>query len=500
MKNILVLITMVGSFQNILAQKQNLVNNGSFETGSVAGVNTDYNLSDGHTNPGEYDVTEDAAKYNHGFVNPSPSTGPFLYVDGYSGSFSKRVWYDSVIVEPNTTYIFSCLAANILINVPNSNPAILKFNVNGKKVSRLFYVSPYSNNWQTIRTKYTTSGDQKKIEISIVDINDISQGNDFAIDNIFFGLFFGPEKETLPIADPLMAKTEKAVAEKEIPVEPIKEPEPEKVVAAKKDTVGVGLAPTPIAPILIAENAVKEPDPVKPVVEKKIVPTPVKKEVEKKQEPVVAKVIEKKPIETPKLITPPKEKKILLQPVKKEKKLEPVVVAKIDLPKKIEKKKDPPVKKVEPVVTVPEVVTKPVEAKKDSVFATASVSFKKDMNKQMIQVGQKLELSHIYFERGKSALLNTSMPELNDLVSFMNKYPTIRIRLEGHTDNQGNPLANKELSENRVKETKKYLVEHGIAEDRIEWVGYGGERALNSNRVEALRKLNRRVEVVIIDK
>jgi outer membrane protein OmpA-like peptidoglycan-associated protein len=82
----------------------------------------------------------------------------------------------------------------------------------------------------------------------------------------------------------------------------------------------------------------------------------------------------------------------------------------------------------------------------------------------------------------------------------MNKYPTVRIRLEGHTDNQGNPVANKELSENRVKETKKYLVEHGIADNRIEWVGYGGTRALNSNRVEALRKLNRRVEVVIIDK
>ena len=109
-------------------------------------------------------------------------------------------------------------------------------------------------------------------------------------------------------------------------------------------------------------------------------------------------------------------------------------------------------------------------------------------------------MSHIYFESAKFNLLPASLPELNDLVAFMKRYPTIRIKLEGHTDNQGNPERNFELSENRVKEVKKYLVDQGIDENRIEWIGYGGQRPIYSDGDESLRQKNRRVEVVIISK
>jgi outer membrane protein OmpA-like peptidoglycan-associated protein len=244
-------------------------------------------------------------------------------------------------------------------------------------------------------------------------------------------------------------------------------------------------------PVVIKEPVVvkKEPVAVKPVpvkVEKKTTPPPVKKEV--LVTPPPKKVV----------VTPPPVKKVVVEkkttppPVEKK----PVVVVKVE-PKKVEKKKEtpPPVKKEEPVVVVVKEEPKPVET--EVVFETQSASFNKSMK---VRVGQKLELSHIYFERAKSHLLPTSTPELNDLVTFLKNNPTIRIRLEGHTDNQGNPEHNKVLSENRVKETKKYLVENGIADSRIEYIGYGGVKALNSNRVEALRKLNRRVEVVIIDK
>jgi outer membrane protein OmpA-like peptidoglycan-associated protein len=156
-----------------------------------------------------------------------------------------------------------------------------------------------------------------------------------------------------------------------------------------------------------------------------------------------------------------------------------------------------PQPKAKPPVAVP---SKPV--KKDTVaqIVATSADFKKDISIDDIKVDQKLQLSHIYFERAKFNLLSASFPELNDLVIFMKKYPTVRIRLEGHTDNQGEPQLNLELSEKRAKEVKKYLVAQGIDENRIEWIGYGGQKPTNSDGNEYFRQKNRRVEVVIIGK
>jgi outer membrane protein OmpA-like peptidoglycan-associated protein len=517
-RSLLLIIILIITIECALAQGENLVKNGSFENGND--INSDFAQG---WEWGYYTITDQVvSKFGKTFIDPAGSTGRFLIVD-VNNSKKQRLWYDSITIKPNTTYSFTCIVANIFAPQDNNNmyapreyTPVLQLNVNGKRVSRALII--YSNmnderktEWKTLSGKFTSGPDQIRIEISIVDKEWGRWGNDVAIDNISF-----VEIETQIVAV-VKDKKKKEIAESETPVavlpepqpepkpvEPVKEPEPikepEKVIlpdpVVKKDT---GTAPTLITGKVVKEEKpviVAKADPVKPVIEKKIVTPPVKKEAEKK--PIPVPVMKKEPENKPIAPPPVKKKPISPPPVIKEveKKPEPVIV-KIE-PAQKEKKKET-VKKVE---VVPEPVAKPVETpvKKDSVFATAGVAFKKNMNKEMIHVGQKLELSHIYFERGKSALLNTSMPELNDLVSFMNKYPTVRIRLEGHTDNQGNPVANKELSENRVKETKKYLVEHGIADDRIEWVGYGGARALNSNRVEALRKLNRRVEVVIIDK
>jgi outer membrane protein OmpA-like peptidoglycan-associated protein len=153
--------------------------------------------------------------------------------------------------------------------------------------------------------------------------------------------------------------------------------------------------------------------------------------------------------------------------------------------------KAPPVKKEESVIVI-------LPVKKDT--ASQIADFKKDISINEIKIDQKWQLSHIYFESGKYNLLAASFPELNDLAAFMKKYTTVRIRLEGHTDNQGGSQLNLELSENRAKEVKKYLVDQGIDENRIEWIGYGGQRPTNNNSTEYLRQKNRRVEVVITGK
>ncbi|UOQ74708.1 OmpA family protein [Hymenobacter cellulosilyticus] len=112
-------------------------------------------------------------------------------------------------------------------------------------------------------------------------------------------------------------------------------------------------------------------------------------------------------------------------------------------------------------------------------------------------VGGKLELPTLIFAQGKYTLLPASYAELNRLARTLTDNPTVSIRLEGHTDNQGNADLNQKLSEDRVKEVRRYLVTRGVAEGRITTVGFGGSKPRASNAKEETRKLNRRVEFTI---
>ena len=113
-------------------------------------------------------------------------------------------------------------------------------------------------------------------------------------------------------------------------------------------------------------------------------------------------------------------------------------------------------------------------------------------------VGAKLDLATIIFAQSKASLLPPSYAELNRLAVALQADPAIEIRLEGHTDNVGPPEKNQQLSEDRVAEVKRYLVGRGVEEKRITTVGFGGTKPRFGNEREETRKLNRRVELVIV--
>ncbi|MCA8832445.1 OmpA family protein [Hymenobacter pini] len=115
-------------------------------------------------------------------------------------------------------------------------------------------------------------------------------------------------------------------------------------------------------------------------------------------------------------------------------------------------------------------------------------------------VGQSIKLNNIFFAQSKYYLRENSYPELLRLVRILKDYPQVEIKLEGHTDNQGDPQLNVKLSQDRVNEVKKYLVQKGIASSRITTEGYGGSKPIASNDQEETRKLNRRVEFRITKK
>lgn len=112
----------------------------------------------------------------------------------------------------------------------------------------------------------------------------------------------------------------------------------------------------------------------------------------------------------------------------------------------------------------------------------------------------RLVLNNVFFEQGKPVLLPASFPELKRLAQTLKGNSSLRIRLEGHTDNQGDAGKNQLLSEQRVAEIKKYLIRQQVAADRLETIGYGPTRPVAPNDVEANRRRNRRVEFAILQR
>ena len=125
------------------------------------------------------------------------------------------------------------------------------------------------------------------------------------------------------------------------------------------------------------------------------------------------------------------------------------------------------------------------------------IEMSKDIMMTPIAVGQIAKLNNVFFKQGQAQLLVNSYPELDRLVEILKSNPTVKIELQGHTDNQGDQKLNQTLSEQRVNLVKKYLVGKGIKEDRITGKGFGGLKPLVNNDTEDNRKKNRRVEFVI---
>ncbi|ADR20157.1 membrane protein [Marivirga tractuosa] len=115
-----------------------------------------------------------------------------------------------------------------------------------------------------------------------------------------------------------------------------------------------------------------------------------------------------------------------------------------------------------------------------------------------LKEGTTIQLKSVLFKRGTSEIKDGSFEELDRVYTMLKKNPTVEIELAGHTDNTGSAKLNIELSQKRSDKIKEYLVEKGINPKRLQSKGYGGARPIASNKSEATRKLNRRVEFTII--
>ncbi|MCE1237169.1 MAG: OmpA family protein [Hyphomicrobiales bacterium] len=106
-----------------------------------------------------------------------------------------------------------------------------------------------------------------------------------------------------------------------------------------------------------------------------------------------------------------------------------------------------------------------------------------------VQTGDK-----IHFDTGKATLREESVRVLDGLVVAALKCTSAHVAVEGHTDSDGDETANQALSEARARAVVEYLVEGGIAADRLAAIGFGETRPIADNATPEGRQQNRRIE------
>jgi outer membrane protein OmpA-like peptidoglycan-associated protein len=113
-------------------------------------------------------------------------------------------------------------------------------------------------------------------------------------------------------------------------------------------------------------------------------------------------------------------------------------------------------------------------------------------------VPEIITLEDAQFAFNKYDLQDSSFPILNQLAEYLKKYTTLKIEIDGHTDNVGTHEYNYMLSINRAKAVLEYLLAQGIHAERINFQGFGQAQPKENNQTEEGRTKNRRVEIKII--
>jgi len=102
------------------------------------------------------------------------------------------------------------------------------------------------------------------------------------------------------------------------------------------------------------------------------------------------------------------------------------------------------------------------------------------------------------FLDGMPVLLGLSHPALREVAQLMAASPDLRIAIGGHTDNRGEPDRLLTLSEGRAKAVFDFLVQQGVPAGRMEHAGFGDTQPVSTNRTKTGRKLNQRVEILLV--
>jgi outer membrane protein OmpA-like peptidoglycan-associated protein len=125
-------------------------------------------------------------------------------------------------------------------------------------------------------------------------------------------------------------------------------------------------------------------------------------------------------------------------------------------------------------------------------------TYEKNIPLQPIEANAAIVLKNIFFDFNRFELKSKSQVELDKVILLLQENPTVKIQIEGHTDNVGNAVDNLKLSENRAKAVVTYFISKGIDPKRLSSKGFGATKPISGNNSEEERAQNRRTELKII--
>lgn len=115
------------------------------------------------------------------------------------------------------------------------------------------------------------------------------------------------------------------------------------------------------------------------------------------------------------------------------------------------------------------------------------------------RAGHIMRLDNLIFAVGTARISTESHDELDEVVAMLKNNPSMVVQLEGHTDIKGDPKLNMKLSQDRVDAVKSYLVSKGSTKSKIKTKAFGGTSPLTRENTEEAHKMNRRVELRILE-
>jgi outer membrane protein OmpA-like peptidoglycan-associated protein/tetratricopeptide (TPR) repeat protein len=130
----------------------------------------------------------------------------------------------------------------------------------------------------------------------------------------------------------------------------------------------------------------------------------------------------------------------------------------------------------------------------------ADSTYQKDIPLKPIEAEAAIVLRNLFFETGKYEIQPASEVELDKVIQLLQDNPTVKIQLEGHTDNIGSEVDNQKLSAARAYAVVNYLVTKGIKGNRLVAKGFGESKPVADNTTDEGRAQNRRTELRVLEK
>jgi peptidoglycan-associated lipoprotein len=122
------------------------------------------------------------------------------------------------------------------------------------------------------------------------------------------------------------------------------------------------------------------------------------------------------------------------------------------------------------------------------------------LQKSLDQINREQPLGTVYFDYDRAVVRDDARATLEGNASWMKKFRTVKVLVEGHCDERGTEEYNLALGEKRAKAAQDYMLSLGIGSDRIKIISYGKSQPTNPGHDEGAWQMNRRAQFLIIEK